>query len=118
MKVMKNKFLNEITFDTVFSHVEYIEREGKDKRVQMMKNIEPTKGYIIGSRYKYDGTFYPTTTNSPFIDDYEQGTLEDRISVKYWVVVVGMNEQYLVPKEEAEKWRFKKLDAMDRWHFV
>ena len=112
---MREDFLKEIIFDKVFSHIEYVDDNEKVRRVQRMEKIQQTKGYIIGSCYKYDGYYTPTVSSKDYWGeiDYQQGSIDNRKSIKYWVVVVDMNKTYLVPKKEVEKWRFERNNIIE-----
>ncbi|WP_313758530.1 hypothetical protein [Tissierella sp.] len=103
---LEDRFLELIDFDTVFSQVDYVEEAKGTRRVQKFEKIDSTRGVIVGTCYKYDGYYYPSSlATAPFYDDFESGGLTDRKRVNYWKVVTGMNKEYLVPMDDIEPFR-------------
>lgn len=109
---MGDKFLSKIKFDTIYAEYSTRNYEKSDDkyydyfRKLMFEKAEEQEGYIIGSCFKFDG-YYKERVKPRYYDGEEERpvfTATKRIDM--WVVVTGMNEEYLVPKKSVDEDRY------------
>jgi hypothetical protein len=113
---MKDKFLQKIKFDTIYNdyatkNYEETNERGYDYfRKLMFERVKEQEGYIVGSTFKFDGLYCEGTPPNHY--DYEGNSpiFKATKRIDMWVIVTGMNEEYLVPKKPVEEDRFVTLE--------